>query len=81
MSNIIMRAIINIPDEQIMVLNQLSKKQKLSRAALIRQAVTLYINNTNKIEREIQNIFGIWKNKNIDSVNYQQKLRAEWTDK
>lgn len=76
-----MRAIINIPDEQIMVLNQLSKKQKLSRAALIRQAVTLYINNTNKIEREIQNIFGIWKNKNIDSVNYQQKLRAEWTDK
>ena len=76
-----MRAIINIPDEQIIILNQLSKKQKLPRAELIRQAVTLYINNANKIEREIQNIFGIWKNRNIDSVNYQQKLRAEWIDK
>ena len=38
-----MRTIIDIPDKDIKILNQLSKKKKISRAGIIRQALTNYI--------------------------------------
>ena len=73
-----MRTIVDIPDAQIKILDNLSKKKKLSRAKIIRQALTNYITNYTKGQKGYESAFGIWKDKKLDSVVYQQKLRDEW---
>ncbi len=73
-----MRTIIDIPDKDIKILNQLSKKKKISRAEIIRQALTNYITEYSKLKKSYRNSFGVWKDKKIDSVKYQKQLRSEW---
>ena len=73
-----MRTIVDIPDNHVKVLDQLSKKKKLSRANIIRQAIAGYIANYNKSQKSYESAFGVWKNKPIDGLAYQQKLRDEW---
>lgn len=73
-----MRTIIDIPDIQVKALNQLSKKKRVSRAEIIRQALTSYIANCYKAKKSYKKAFGLWKDKKIDSVKYQQNLRNEW---
>ena len=73
-----MRTIIDIPDAQIKILNRLSKKKKVSRAEIIRQALTDYVVNYAKSKKSYKSAFGIWKDQQLDSLSYQQKLRKEW---
>jgi metal-responsive CopG/Arc/MetJ family transcriptional regulator len=73
-----MRTIIDIPDIHVKVLNQLSKKKKVSRAELIRQALTSYISKDSKTKTSYTKAFALWKDKELDSVEYQQNLRNEW---
>lgn len=73
-----MRTIINIPDIQVKVLDQLSKKKKISRAEIIRQALDNYVSNYNKNERSYKAAFGIWQGKE-DRISCQQALRDEWS--
>ena len=75
---IIMRTIVDIPDNQVKVLKQLSEQKKISRAKIIRQAITDHIANNTKIASNHKKAFGIWKNTKIDSIAYQRKLRDEW---
>ncbi len=71
-----MRALIDIPQEDVNLLNQLSKKAKLSRAELVRQAIAAYL-APHKKARRVQG-FGLWADKPIDGLAYQEKLRGEW---
>lgn len=73
-----MRTIVDIPDEQVKILNQLSKKKGVSRAKIIRQALTKYIADYSKTKKGFDAAFAIWKNKNLDSLSYQRELRDEW---
>lgn len=74
-----MRTIVDIPDTQIETLNQLSKKKKISRAEIVRQALSQYINNYIKTSNGYKAAFGSWQNVEFrDSVSYQQKLRDQW---
>lgn len=73
-----MRTIIDIPDIQVKVLNKLSKKKRVSRAEIIRQALTNYIANDSKTKKSYKKAFGLWKDKKLDSVEYQKNLRNEW---
>lgn len=73
-----MRTIIDIPDVQVKVLNKLSKKKRVSRAEIIRQALTNYIANYSKTKKAYKKAFGLWKDKNLDSIEYQKNLRDEW---
>lgn len=73
-----MRTIIDIPDIQVKVLNQLSKKKKVSRAEIIRQALTNYITNYSKTKNSYKKSFGILKDKKLDGIEFQRKLRKEW---
>jgi metal-responsive CopG/Arc/MetJ family transcriptional regulator len=73
-----MRTIVDIPDSQIEILNQLSKKKKTSRAEIIRLALAGYIAEHNKTKKGFKHAFGIWQDRKIDSVTYQQNLRDEW---
>ncbi len=73
-----MRTIVDIPDTQVKILDQVSKKKKVSRAKIIRQAVTNYISNYVNSKKSYDSAFGIWREKKLDSLEYQQKLRDEW---
>ena len=69
---------VNIPDIQIKSLDQLSKKKRVSRAEIIRQAVSEYITSYIKNQKAYKSAFGIWKKNNIDSLSYERELRDEW---
>jgi metal-responsive CopG/Arc/MetJ family transcriptional regulator len=74
----LMRTIIDIPDVQVKVLNKLSKKKKVSRAEIVRQALTNYITEYTGTKKSYKESFGIWKDKKLDSIEYQRQLRNEW---
>lgn len=70
-----MRTIIQITEQQAAFLQEMCEKEGVSRAEAIRRALDAYINTTSSGKSEA---FGVWKNRGIDSVVYQQKLRDEW---
>lgn len=72
------KALIDIPNELIEKLDVIAKNRRLSRSALIRTAITLWIEEQKNTP--IPNkAFGILKNSDIDEgVSYQRKIRGEW---
>jgi metal-responsive CopG/Arc/MetJ family transcriptional regulator len=70
-----MRTLVDIPEEELEQLNVLSKARRVSRAELIRQAVAGYLER-NKVG--LESSFGLWKEKAVDGVSYQERLRSEW---
>lgn len=71
-----MRTIIELPEEQIAALKRLSERSKLPRAALVRQAVAEFLlQHQGESETEA---FGVWKHRELDSLDYQRRLREEW---
>lgn len=70
-----MRTIVDLPDYQIEQLATLSQQQKLSRAELIRRAVDAYLG---KRSESSSDVFGLWANRQVDGLAYQDQLRDEW---
>jgi metal-responsive CopG/Arc/MetJ family transcriptional regulator len=70
-----MRTWVDIPDRQIEQLTQICETKKISRAELIRQAITSCIEKNKPAADEA---FGIWKDEQIDGLDYQKKRRSEW---
>ncbi len=71
-----MRTLVDIPDKQLKALTRLSKSKKRSRAALIRDAVSAYLDGERPTGKD--EAFGLWGNQTIDGLSYQRKLREEW---
>ena len=71
-----MRTLVDLGDTQIAALDELSKKEKRSRAALIRQAIDDYL-ATRRSDREAD-AFGLWGKRKVDGLAYQTKVRREW---
>jgi metal-responsive CopG/Arc/MetJ family transcriptional regulator len=71
-----MRTLVDLGDTQIQALDELSKKQKRSRAALIRQAIDDYLGR-HRGKRE-SDAFGLWGKRKVDGLAYQEKVRGEW---
>jgi metal-responsive CopG/Arc/MetJ family transcriptional regulator len=71
-----MRTLVDIPDQQLREIAELARRQKLSRAALIREALASYL-AAHRRERK-QDAFGLWGERQTDGLAYQDKLRAEW---
>jgi len=72
-----MRTVIDVPDEVIATLDRVSGKEKRSRAALIREALAEYARVKTRAPAEAA--FGLWQDKTIDGIAYQDALREEWT--
>lgn len=70
-----MHILIDISDQQIKDLAAIGEAEKLSRAELIRQAIAAYLE---KKHTEAINAFGVWKDRKIDGVVYQERSRSEW---
>jgi metal-responsive CopG/Arc/MetJ family transcriptional regulator len=71
-----MRILTEIGNSQIKALDELSKREKTSRAALIRRAVEDFITK-HRQERQ-EDAFGLWGDRQTDGLAYQEKLRNEW---
>jgi predicted transcriptional regulator len=71
-----MRTLVDIKERQLRLLDQLAKKQKRPRAALIRDAVADYLEK--RIAHETSAAFGLWGKRTIDGLDYQDKIRSEW---
>lgn len=75
---ITMRTIIDIPANQLEQLALFASQQKISRAELIRRAVADYLQRYVAVRAD--DAFGLWRERNVDGVAYQQRLREEWDE-
>jgi metal-responsive CopG/Arc/MetJ family transcriptional regulator len=74
--NVIMRTIIDLPEDQVRELESLCKAERISRAEAVRRALAQMLSQKQSTGRE--NAFGVWKNKKIDGRKFVEKLRREW---
>jgi len=75
------RALITISEKDLKELDRCAKEKKQSRAAIMRQALTMYLKVESKKEsweEIVQKTAGILKHKIKDTDAYLDKLRSEW---
>ncbi len=71
-----MRTLVDIPEEDLALLNKLSEIRDMSRAELVRQAISIYL-EPHKMAERVEG-FGLWANRAEDGLVYQQRIRSEW---
>lgn len=71
------RTLVGFSDQDIRALDALSDIKRVSRAELIRQAVSQYLEMFSTAEVP-EDAFGVWKARKIDASAYQERLRDEW---
>jgi len=71
-----MRTIIDIPPNMLEEIDEVAKREKISRAEAVRRAMTEFLHKRSR--RKPNAAFGIWKSKNIDALHYEDALRNEW---
>ena len=75
-----MRTIIELPSEQLDALSSYCRREHVSRAEAIRRAVALMLEQCRPAD-DWKSAFGGWKDIDIDGVEYQRAIRAEWDDR
>lgn len=73
-----MRTIIDLPEEQIRALKQLSEAARVSRAELMRRAVAEYLVRHQPTATD--EAFGLWRHRDQDGLAYQDRMRGEWAE-
>ncbi len=73
-----MRTLIDLGDPQVKALDGLAKADKRPRAALIRDAVEDYLAKRTAPANALDEAFGLWGDRTIDGLAYQQRMRDEW---
>ena len=71
-----MRILIDVGDSQLHELDELSKQEKRSRAALIREAIDDFL--AKRRSKHEGDAFGLWGKRKVDGLVYQERVRSEW---
>jgi hypothetical protein len=71
-----MRTIIEIPQPQLDALDGLCRLEGISRAEAIRRAIARLVHETRPTTGNPA--FGLWRNRPVDGLDYQRRLRDEW---
>jgi predicted transcriptional regulator len=71
-----MRTLIDLDESLVRDLDEIARAAKRSRAALIREAIAEFLGKSRK--RSEADAFGLWGKRQVDGLDYQRKLRAEW---
>jgi metal-responsive CopG/Arc/MetJ family transcriptional regulator len=71
-----MRTLVDLGDTQVQAPDELSKREKRSRAALIRLAIDEYL--AKRHSKQESDAFGLWGKRKVDGLVYQEKVRSEW---
>jgi metal-responsive CopG/Arc/MetJ family transcriptional regulator len=70
-----MRTLVDIPEPQVRALDEMSRKEKRSRASLVRQAIEDYLAKRGGSCED--DAFGILRG-GEDGLAYQKRMREEW---
>ncbi|GAO36084.1 hypothetical protein SCT_1483 [Sulfuricella sp. T08] len=70
-----MRTLVDIPDRQIKDLTAICEAEKVSRAEVVRRAISDYLE---KKKPGVAEAFGLWKGRKVDGLTYQEQARSEW---
>lgn len=70
------RIVIDLPEEDLRQLDNLKAIRHVARAEIIRQALAGYL-ESNRAD-DSSNAFGLWGNKKVGGVAYENQLREEW---
>lgn len=71
-----MRTIIDLPEQQYEALKALAKREKASRTELVRRALAEYLER--RAPAQLDDAFGLWRDRAEDGVAYQTRIRQEW---
>jgi len=71
-----MRTLVDIPDDDVRALDDLSRRRHVSRARVIRAAICDYL--ARHRVRDGEDAFGLWGNVGGDGLEYERRLRSEW---
>ena len=74
----IMRTIIELPDEQVRALAEITRREQISRAEAIRRAIAAYARGQTRKRADAGRAFGSWKGRREDGLRYEDRVRAEW---
>lgn len=74
--DVIMRTIVDLPDDQVTALAELCQVEGISRAEAVRRALASMLAQRMDMGRE--KAFGAWQERKIDSRKLVQSLREEW---
>lgn len=74
------RTLVGFADQDLSLLDEISASQHVSRAELIRQAVSNYLEQFKSADADkiTGDAFGLWRAKKVDGLAFQNKLRQEW---
>jgi hypothetical protein len=69
------RTIIDVPEQQLAALAEICRELGISRAEAIRRAVAAW---TEGRAAGLAAAFGLWKDRPIDALRYEDAIRDEW---
>jgi DNA-binding phage protein len=70
------RILIDLTESQLEALAKMVKAEQRPRASIIRDAIETYLSSHKPALAP--DVFGLWKSKKLDGLEYQQELRSEW---
>ncbi len=70
-----MRTLVEIPERQIRDLAVICRLEQVSRAELVRRAISAYLE---KRKPPVGVAFGLWQERGVDGLAYQEQMRSEW---
>lgn len=70
------RILVDITEGQLQDLANIVEAEKRPRAAIIRDAIEAYI--AQHKPADVADTFGLWRNRKVNGLKYQEDLRAEW---
>lgn len=73
-----MRALVDIPQGDLDLLDSIGKAEKVSRAELVRRAIAAFLAREKEKGAGIDQAFGTWSGMEEDSQAYLDRLRSEW---
>lgn len=71
-----MRTLVDLPEADIRALDALGERRRVSRAKIIREAVSTFLSASANGSTEAA--FGLWRDRKIDGLDYQRQVRSEW---
>jgi len=71
--------LLRLSDKQMDELDLIVKTQKKTRTEVIREAIEAYVSRKKTDEKNNKKtVFGLWKDRDIDGLEYQERMRSEW---
>ena len=74
------RFLVDVPADDVRQLDEIAKREGKSRAAVLREAVSNYLEVCGK--EGFEKYFGLWERhgSTVDGLEYERQLRDEWPD-